>query len=374
MDKKLNLEKITLRLEQLGLNQSELARRVGVSRESVSKWLKDEKLPRPAKLLKLGVVLDLALHELTIPLKQSSEPVVAFRKKAHYRTQEKHVQRAQSMGQLLTQLSPYLPFNKFESPPMLREPSTTYVYIQGVTAEVRRELHLSPTENIRFEDFIGKFRSLQAVLIPVLWGDKEHHENALHIFLPTSMSTWVYLNLDSHVHDFKFWMAHELGHVYIRDEQGEEAENFADLFAQTLLFPQGCAHAAYRQMTRLPNIGARINQIKRLAAEHKISPLTVYSAINTYAQAFSLKPLSLSTIHAATTNFNKEHPTVIEHLGGEVEITPETYLDIAHKYFQTPFFDMLKAYLGDHEKSAGFVQAVLNIPSLDARSLYEELR
>ena len=41
----------------------------------------------------------------------------------------------------------------------------------------------------------------------------------------------VLINLDTHAHDFKFWMAHELGHAKAPDLRGDDAENFADMFA-----------------------------------------------------------------------------------------------------------------------------------------------
>lgn len=57
-------------------------------------------------------------------------------------------------------------------------------------------------------------------------------------FLPESDTTWVYLNLDTNVHDLKFWMAHELGHCLSPSLTGTEvAEDFADAFAGALLFP-----------------------------------------------------------------------------------------------------------------------------------------
>jgi hypothetical protein len=74
--------------------------------------------------------------------------------------------------------------------------------------------------------------------LPFDWGKKGRHENALHIFLPDFMTTWVYLNLDVTVHDYKFWMGHELDHGLAPELTGDEAEDFADAFAGALLFPE----------------------------------------------------------------------------------------------------------------------------------------
>jgi hypothetical protein len=117
------------------------------------------------------------------------------------------------MGRRLRHLVPYLPFDRFVRPPTLKQPSTDYHYLQDLAAQVRREIGVVDGKALDFHHLIKRFQHLQTVLVPVLWGHKEKHENALHIFLPDSTTTWVYLNLDVEVHDFKFWMAHELGHV-----------------------------------------------------------------------------------------------------------------------------------------------------------------
>ena len=109
-------------------------------------------------------------------------------------------------------------------------------------------------EEIRFEHLIGFFNELQAVIIPVLWGNKENHENALHIYLPASMTTWIYLNLDCRIHDFKFWMAHELGHIHAPTLQSEAGEDFADAFAGALLVPHELAELEYEELQNLADI------------------------------------------------------------------------------------------------------------------------
>lgn len=101
----------------------------------------------------------------------------------------------------------------FVVPPVLKEPRLTYEYVERVAGAIRAEIGLDAPDVLDFEHLIHRFRELQTVLIPVLWGARDRHENALHIHLPESATTWVYLNLDSEVHDFKFWMAHELAHV-----------------------------------------------------------------------------------------------------------------------------------------------------------------
>ena len=107
----------------------------------------------------------------------------------------------------------------------------------GWPEAIRAEIGLDAPDVLDFEHLIHRFRELLAVLIPVLWGARDRHENALHIHLPESATTWVYLNLDSEVHDFKFWMAHELAHVLAPRLRGDEGEDFADSLASAAALP-----------------------------------------------------------------------------------------------------------------------------------------
>ena len=125
---------------------------------------------------------------------------------------------------------------------------------------------------------------LQAILVPVLWDSKERHENALHIFLPESMTTWISLNLDVEIHGFKFWMAHELGHCLAPELVGNEGEDFADAFAGALLFPQQLAEQAYKDVSRRKGRGRQVNAIKDIAEQHLISPVSVYFELNKAAR------------------------------------------------------------------------------------------
>ena len=62
-------------------------------------------------------------------------------------------------------------------------------------------------------------------------------------------------------------------------------------------------------------------------------------------------------------------------LGGSEtgEIHPKNYLLASAEAFDTPFFDILKKYLHTSKKGFGYVQSVMDIPLLDAQSIYAEL-
>lgn len=360
-------------MDELGLNQSRLAKEMGVSRTIVSSWFKGHKFPRPDKLLKLGVTLGLPFQDMVQKSVTATEPVVAFRKKGRRKTTDTHLALAKEIGRLLELLVPYLPFDRLFQPPVLKEPRLEYNYIQKAAARIRSEIDVK-NGVINFEQLIKKLNEFDVVLIPVFHGQKEHHENALHIHLPNSKTTWIYLNLDSNIYDFKFWMAHELGHVLSPNLTGESAEDFADAFAQALLFSWDQAEAAYLVLKRLRSTRTKINHILGLADSFIISPITIYKAINDYAAESSLEVFELEPdIYAVATNLNKKYPKVSEILNKGILFNASEYIKMSKKIFRSPFFEALRVYISENEKPAGFIQMVLDTSIFDAKEIHAEL-
>ena len=375
-DKELNIKNITEKLEAMGLTQSKLASELGVSRQIISSWMKKEKFPRPEKLLRLAKILKLSFDEIVVRIVTEEEPLIAFRKKGRHKISKDYIESAKYMGSLLEKLVPYLPFDRFSRPPSLIDPNQRYEYIHQVTKEIRKEIGATGTSEIPFQSLISFFNQYRAVIIPVFWGNRDQHENALHIYLPKTMTTWIYLNLDSRIHDFKFWMAHELGHVKSPDLKGNDGEDFADAFAGALLVDQETAENEYIQMHQLRTIPKQINRLKEIAEKLVVSPLTVYYEINKYARHINEPEIDLETnktIYKATTVFNKRFHTVSEYLFENKKPTAAEYMSCSKKSFQSPFFEALISFLKDDKKSAGFIQNLLNLPLADAHYLYEEL-
>jgi transcriptional regulator with XRE-family HTH domain len=373
MTNSLNIEKLNQRAEELGLNQAGIARKLEVTREAVSQWCKNEKFPRPDKLLKLARLLDLSFSELVNKVPTVNEPVVAFRKKAGRKISPGYLDQARDMGRILATLAPQLPFDDLSQPPFLKSPSTDYAYVQKAAKRVRVEIGVPEGDEVPFQKLINYFNDLHAVIIPVLWGNKENHENALHIYLPETMSTWIYLNLDCQVHDFKYWMSHELGHVYAPQLKGDHGEDFAEAFAAALLVPEELASHEYVHLRRIKNIGARINHIKDVADRLVVSPFTVYSEINNYASHHNKPKIEIATIHQATRIFNNQYKILSQYLFETGEPAPAQYIASARDEFGSPFFEILRQYVVKNRKSASFIQSILNIPIIDARNIYEEL-
>lgn len=376
MEKTLHRDAINGAMQQSGLSASDLAAKIGVSRQAVSNWLNGKDFPRPDKLLKLSLLLKLSFKDLVAPSATPMEPQVAFRRMARQRTTDDHLDRARSMGRLLAGLVDYLPFNRLVRAGEFIHPRNEYGYIQEAVKQLRAELKLPTNKPIDFHDLIGRFRDLQAVLVPALWGKKERHENALHIYLPDTASTWVFLNLDSNLIDFKFWMAHELAHTYTPSlTGGDEGEDFADSFAGAFLFPEPCAANAYAKVASHHLEARRVNEIKRIASDAVISFYTVYSEINKFAYHAGYEPIQLpdGAVHGATTNVAKAFPTVSQLLFDSQAPKPGQYIRTVEREFKTPFFEALSRYLKASGETASFVRQVMDISLADAKALHAEL-
>lgn len=256
MKKQINSAVFHASLTQAGLNAAQLAKQLGVSREAVSKWQRGDSFPKPDKLLRLGMILNKPYEALVLEPMVMNEPQVAYRAKANRKTKLEHVVWAKEAGTQLRSLVPYLPFDR-TCPPVLKAPASNYEYVQEVAAGVRKEMGVSKSGKIEIPHFIEQFNALDAVLIPIFWGDQKQHGQALHAYLPDSMTTWVWLDLDTKLHDFMFMMAHELGHAYSPGLKSDEAEDFADLFAQCLLYPDMVAKKVYRQLSAQPTVTER---------------------------------------------------------------------------------------------------------------------
>jgi transcriptional regulator with XRE-family HTH domain len=370
MQFQLNLPQISQAFNALNLSYDELARRLDVLPDAVKTWFSGESFPAAHRLLRLSAVLDMSFDDMLIneaPVRAT--PVVAYRKLAGKKTTDVEIEAACAKGRLLDSLAKYVP-NQLVRPAALRDPDTAYDYLQQATGDLRKSIGLSPSQPIAYSSLIGKFKELGAVIVPVMWGKKDLHGNALHIHLPDSASTWIYLNLDVNACDFNFWMAHELAHVYTPQLAGLEAgEDFADAFAQALLFPRDCAASLYQQLSgKQP--GAAVNLILAAAKAYTISPYTVFKALNAYAKASQLRVFK-DLNYGAVKNFEKMVPLISSILFSEGKPDAADYIAITTSAFETPFFEILKTFFADSAQGPGWLSNVMEIPFLDGKAIYE---
>lgn len=379
MQKTLNVELLETSSKEHGFNQTAIAKQLGVTRAAVSKWMNGQSFPRPAELLKLGKLLELSFQELVLTPKIQDEPLVAFRKRGSCKTTSHHIDRAKKMGNALSHVVPYLDIDPFRGPQTLKNPSTDYDYLQALALRLRQEMNVGETDVIKFENLIDHFHQTQAILIPVMWGKKTAHENAIHIHLPESKTTWIYLNLDVILHDFKFWIAHELGHaltlVMLTRNEIDAAEEFADAFSGALLFPEAIASSAFEEYSAQPTNTKRIACLMRYAALHVISPNSVYKEIQSYASAKGLEIIELTgnSLFTKIAAFNKQYSLVSKLL---FDATPSAnlFMRVAGEEFKTQFYKALSDYTSKTDPGRSRLSTLLGVSPMDASAFEAALK
>lgn len=370
--KQLNLANISNRIDELGLNQSRISESLNVSRESVSKWFKSENLPSAGKLLKLSKILNLSFEDILIT-ELSSQPIFSFRKNASAKISKKDMEFAIDMGVSLEKLVPYFQFENMTKPPVLANPQNNYEYINIIVDHLRNEMNYQ-NDVLSIEELISIFSKYNSIIIPVLWKDNKRHANALRIYLPESLTNWIYLNLNTKLHDFKFWMTHELGHVIAPDLKDQEAESFADNFAGALLFPKSHVEALYNELVNEKSERQQIDLIINKGKEFMISPLSVYKQLCFFTENYNIPKINLdSLIYKFNSKFNTYFPTIAEkYLKGE-HPKAEDYISFTNRNFNSHFFNYLKEYIQKESPSPTFIQNLLDISFIDAKNIYHSL-
>jgi transcriptional regulator with XRE-family HTH domain len=373
MQKVLKSEAIQTAMTNHGLTQKQLAENVGVSSQAVTNWLKGKDFPRPGTLLRLATALKLSFDQM-VQTSDANQPVIAFRKKGNAKTTATHITKAKSVGMLLKPLVPYLQGLQTLRT-LITSPSIEYDKIQTAVTQTRTRLGIGEQAVLGYEHIIGEFSSCGAVLAPVLWGTKGNHENALHIRLPQEDVTFIFLNLDTRLEDFKFWMAHELAHVYTPALAGtNEGEDYADAFAGALLFPGTSAEKAYHETLRLDSSDGIVEVFKQHAQEHMISLNTVYQQVKLYIQSKDLPslPVEENHIHAARNSIPGQ--LISEALFDPLPPPPDTYIAACKHEFDSGFFEALRLMIHENDIGPSYLQQILDMSVFDAKAMYEELR
>lgn len=371
MEKTIHTESVKTALSNLGWTQSHLAEEVGVTAQSVTNWMKGVDFPRPDKLLKLAMKLGLSFDQLV--LQSARQPIVAFRKKGGSITTDLHLLNAASMGALLKPLVKYLPASKALRT-QIQSPSLEYDKLQAAASDVRAKIGIGAQAVLQYMQLITEFNDNGAIIIPVMWGSKQNHGNALHILLPEENTTFIYLNLDTHLEDFKFWMAHELAHVYTPELAGEDkGEDYADAFAGALLFPKDIAQIAYTMCASAGSKSGEISVLRKYAHEYEISLYSVFCEVVKYAAAAKLRPLIVGSKDIHTVR-NMTRGSLVSHALFNPEApNPASYIAASRSVFNSSFFASLQLMLKDLGTGAGYVQQLLDISIKDATAIHNEL-
>jgi transcriptional regulator with XRE-family HTH domain len=372
MQKTIDRDLVKKALQNCGWTQKELAREIGVTSQAVTNWLRGTDFPRPDKLLKLATTLKLGFSDLVLG-SDNDRPVIAFRKKGGARTTDTHILKALTMGALLKPLIPYLP-ELHALRVQIPMPTTQYDKLQATALEVRVRLGIDGSAVLSYKHLIDQFQTNGALIVPVLWGEKQNHKNALHIFLPKEQATFVFLNLDTRLEDFKFWMAHELAHVYTHEIAGSEAgEDFADALAGALLFPRAIAEQVYPQVSRQRSTNGEIRELQLLAKAHSISLYSVFCEVNRYAKALSLPMLRCKEKDIHAIRSSQRGKLVSESLFKSSPPEPAAYIAAAQQIFHSAFFIAVQKMIAAQGTGAAYLQQIMDIPLSDATALHKEL-
>jgi transcriptional regulator with XRE-family HTH domain len=373
MQKTVHSEAVRFALAAKGWNQTQLAKALNVSGHAVTNWMEGVDFPRPATLLKLATTLAMSFEELVRP-DTTDQPVIAFRKNGAAKTADERVRRARAMGAMLKLLAAHLPARQ-SLHTQISGTSLAYDSLQASVAAVRAKLGIGPEAVLPYERLIGQFAENDAVIVPVMWGARGTHENALHIRLPAEKVTFVYLNLDTPLEDFKFWMARELAHVFTPELVGkDEGEDFADAFAGALLFPKELAHRAYVSASHRRTPSSAISALRDFAREHMVSLYVVFDEISKYTRARGLPTLKVTPrqVHAARNSDNVRGELVSATLFRPLPPKPAVYISAAHTVFKSAFFTALQALLRERGTGVGYVQQVMSVPLADAQVICDK--
>lgn len=378
MDRKLNHELVRETAEKAGFTFTKLAQEVGVSTESVSKWLNGEAVPRPGKALKLGRVLQLTYEQLFGARDQSMAPQVAFRLTRNKTPTDEHHDRARSMARMYEMLVPYLPFSPFEAPTQLKNPSTDRAYLEALCQSLRREMGVGAEDPMPLTELFAHLSNkLQAVVVPVFWEHrKSNAELAAHIYSPKTKTTWIPFNLDTKVWDARFWVAHEMAHAYtfgVLDTN--ESEEFADKFAGTLVMPEAMVRQAYERMAAARTKAARHEVAVDVAKRMHVSPVCVAKQVDRYAEEKGLSPVNAETpqLYPAILPLQKRELTLAKELFTTPEPSVAELREVAGRVFKTPFFETLSKYLKENGGNPALIQGLLDCSLMDAKALNSEL-
>ena len=168
-----------------------------------------------------------------------------------------------------------------------------------------------------------------------------------------------------------------MGHALAPKMGGEDGEDFADAFAQALLFPEAEITKLRKRLAQFTDIGSKINTIKSQAKKLLISPLTIRMAIEAHETARGLEHIKIGTINnfmGATTNFSKNYKTLTDILFDVIPPCPAEYKLIGRMAFDSQFFEGLAGFCSAETGAEHFIHEVLGLSLPDSAALAEELR
>jgi len=370
---RLNLNSINKRFLDYGLSPAGVAKKISVSRESISKWLNDESIPRPKHLLALGRLLKLKYDELVI--EDAPQAIISFRHHSDHCHLVADEKKALQTAQMLQQLVPYITKRTPEQPLRLRNPQCTVEYVEEICGVLRERYNWADEQPIPLKDLVSQAFKQDAILVPALWGRNNDSDNGLSIYQPQQGITWIFLNLDARQCDFRYWLSHELAHAYTV-ESHIDTETFAELFAQHLLFPDKLAEKLYNKLKDKANAEEWHTQIQQMASSLEISSRTVQHALlNWTTRKKKTNPLA-DDVHLVTAKKTDDlSVTLFQSLFGKnnEQINCLDYFKKTIDMFGDTFWRTLQNARQADKITPGCIQQILKNSCIDAKEIWANL-
>jgi transcriptional regulator with XRE-family HTH domain len=375
MHNSLKINDIETAMRRLGLNGSAVADACQVSKQAVSNWLSGESMPRASKLYRLAEALQLSVESL-ISIETVPKPLFAYRTKLNRPVSEPAREAAEEVASHLKQLLPYVDVAFEFEPRVVRMPSLNEDHIRKAAHDVRSLLRLAPTTVLHDNDLESLFHNFGAILVPVMWGvSAQQHENALTVYIPESKAYWVVFNVGCKQDDYKYWLAHEYGHcLTLHSLSEDDGENFAEKFAQHLVFPDEVASECLEQVRA--KRGNKLAIVQAYASKYGISVVTVLRAVDRVSEQLHGTPTGLanSNFYIGWNADREAVPSKAQQLWGSDTPDMDHFVVQAEEAFKTPIFRALQNF----QKTEGgcnpaFISKALNIPLADALLLSQVL-
>ena len=197
----------------------------------------------------------------------------------------------------------------------------------------------------------------------------------MSIYLPTSGTNWVFLNLDVKPMDFKFWILHEMIHSMTRGEfsNSETDESFCDNVAGAVLVPKEYAERLLEQTMEAIARGDKFLPLLNAARVLVVSPITLARRIDEIAEGKGLASVFGDGIYSVCEQVNKEFGLVSEAYFESLPPSAEELIQLSETRFYSPVYQALGAYLKTTGASEGAISAMLGLSPIDAKSVYHAL-
>ena len=369
----IKLDVIENALLKNGIQQNELAKKIGVTPQAVSDWFKRKKNPSPRHLMNISKFLDLKFNEI-IAYKEKTPLIINFRLTKNKKLDDKLLNKAVELGNLLQHLYSYIELSNPSKITRLISPQLDFAYIQKVAKVLRDKIGTS-SGKIFPKSICDYFQELRSIIIPVFWGEDFPLSNALTIYDPSIEITFVYINIDSKIYDIKFWLLHEISHILSFELPYPKSEEFSDRLAGAILYPEEFTADCYFNVLEFQRVNEKIDFLIEKAEGMGISPVTVFKQINEYVKYYNKLEFGIneSTFYSYLSRKDKDSNTV-KRLFFKTQPNAEEFIKETTEKFNTQFYIILSKLIKSNKNfDVHYLRRLMDISYEDAVSIYGAL-